>query len=622
MKRPYEDGNYSDDDAVIEQIPKNKSLLEKKRKRLKEKKHRKDEQKIIDEIVTKYESLDQEAASNFTSFDQFPLSEQTLKGLENGGFTKPTAIQKQSLGYSIVGQDVVGAAKTGSGKTLALLIPLLECLWRNRWTKFDGLGGLIICPTRELAFQIFQVLNTIGAHHEFSAALLIGGTNVEYERKRLAPVNIVICTPGRLLQHMDENENFSSDNLLMLIIDEADRILDMGFKREVDAIIENLPKERQTLLFSATQTRKVEDLVRISLNDPVFISVHEHSKKATPDQLVQSYIVCEEEDKINLLWSFLANHKRKKTLMFVTCCKQARFLTESLRHLRPGFSLMGLWGGQKQTKRMEIFSKFDRNFRGAAMIATDVASRGLDFQRVDWVVQLDCPADVDDYIHRVGRTARMDKKGEAVLVLTPSQEKPFTEMLAKRHVPISKVSVDTERLVDIRQKLSNLMIPFPQLQHFAQGSFVAYARALYFMKLKEVFNVDSINLEALASSYGLAVTPRIRFLRKQQKQESVKEGSDEEDEYSEKDNIAHKMNGFDAAVNSEEDNSESDDEFLKVARRDVFNSLEEATSKDEITARIPTNKVSTAKEIAKKILKKRLKVNSKVKFNDINEEQD
>ncbi|VDM48607.1 unnamed protein product [Toxocara canis] len=441
----------------------------------------------------------QEDTSKLTSFSQLPLSSATLKGLEENNFTKPTEIQRDSLQYSLTGVDVVGAAKTGSGKTLALLIPLLECLWRQRWSRnTDGLGALVICPTRELAYQTFHVLNKVGKHHNFSAALLIGGTDVEYEKNRLATVNIVVCTPGRLLQHMDENVNFACEQLQMLVIDEADRILDLGFQKQMNAIVENLPMTRQTLLFSATQTKNVNDLTRLALKDPVYVSVHENAPQATPEQLQQSYLICVDEEKINMLWSYLVNHRKKKTLIFVSCCKQARFLTEALCHLRPGTSLMGLWGTMKQSKRLEVFHKFDRKTNSAAMIATDVASRGLDFARVDCVLQLDCPATVDDYIHRVGRTARMDARGEGILVLTPNQEQAMVSRLAAKNIPISKISVDQRQMLDIRKKLQSTIAQFPNLKDFAQRSFVAYIRSIYLMANKDVFDVRSIDCKALA----------------------------------------------------------------------------------------------------------------------------
>uniref|UniRef100_A0A158Q3G0 ATP-dependent RNA helicase n=1 Tax=Dracunculus medinensis TaxID=318479 RepID=A0A158Q3G0_DRAME len=462
------------------------------------------EQQIIRSTVAMYEEFAKQDSSELLKFDQIPLSSQTLKGLHENNFYKPTEIQRDSLQYSLTGFDIIGAAKTGSGKTLAILIPMLECLWRKSWSRsVDGLGALIIVPTRELAFQIFHILNKVGAHHQLSAGLLIGGTDVEFEKKRLGSVNILVCTPGRLLQHMDENDSFCCDNLQMLIIDEADRILDLGFQSQMNAILENLPKDRQTLLFSATQTKKVADLTRLALRDPIYISVHEKATQATPEKLIQSYFICEDEEKINILWSFLVNHRKKKSLIFVSCCKQARFLTEIFCHLRPGLSLMGLWGTMNQTKRLEVFNRFDHKST-AALIATDVASRGLDFSRIDMVFQLDCPATVDDYIHRVGRTARMDSKGEAFLALTSSQEAAMFRLLSEKNIPVNKI-----------RKLRSTIAQFPNLKEYAQRSFVAYLRSIFLMQNKDVFDVRTINYEALANSYGLVIVPRVRFLAKQ-----------------------------------------------------------------------------------------------------------
>ena len=179
-------------------------------------------------------------------------------------FIKTTEIQKQSLKYSLEGKDVLGAAKTGSGKTLAFIIPVLERLHKEKWTSFDGLGALIVSPTRELALQIFKVLRDVGKKHSFSAGLLIGGKNLKQEQERVSKMNILVATPGRLLQHMDQTPEFNCLNLQILVLDEADRILDSGFEKSLNAIIENLPP-RQTLLFSATQTKAVKDLARLSV---------------------------------------------------------------------------------------------------------------------------------------------------------------------------------------------------------------------------------------------------------------------------------------------------------------------------------------------------------------------
>uniref|UniRef100_A0A914I6E5 ATP-dependent RNA helicase n=1 Tax=Globodera rostochiensis TaxID=31243 RepID=A0A914I6E5_GLORO len=583
----------------------------------------------IEEVTKLYTKFDAEAISSGDPFSAFPLSLKTLKGLEDAKFTKPTDIQRLSLGHSILGKDVVGGAKTGSGKTLALIVPLLENLWRNRWTKTDGLGALIITPTRELAYQIYQMLNTVGKHHEFSVALLIGGTDVDFEKHRLAAVNIIICTPGRLLQHMDENEHFSCDQLQVLVIDEADRILDMGFRQQVRTPQRICALKRQTLLFSATQTRRTEDLVRVSLQDPVFVAAHEHCDKATPDQLVQSYFVCMEEDKLNMLWSFLKNNLKKKTLVFVTCCKQARFITQALSHLRPGLYFTGLWGDLKQNKRMEHFHRFDAATGGAAMVCTDVASRGLDFNGLDWVLQMDCPPTVDDYIHRVGRTARMNRKGEAMLMLTPSQE-VFTTLLSERSVPINKVTVEPDKVFDVRNKINNLMIPNPSLKQFAQQSLVAYAKAVYFTNLKNVFDVRSIDFDALAKSYGLVVTPRIRFLRKMgmapmgkseangkalpkltMKTEQIVLGGMQGESNTENPFQIGGDTGCDDA-----DDDVGDESFLKVSRRDVFSSISEVDVKEEVLSRISSKKPISKTLMAKKMIKRFGVVGKRKRFED------
>ncbi|VIO95491.1 Mitochondrial ATP synthase coupling factor 6 family protein [Brugia malayi] len=628
----------------------------------KQRKNGKIVKETVESVTARYADFAKEDSRTFTSFSRMPLSGSTQRGLAENNFINPTDIQRESLQYSLTGADVVGAAKTGSGKTLAFLIPVLECLWRQRWSRtVDGLGALIISPTRELAFQTFQVLNKIGAHHNFSVAVLIGGTDVEFESKRIGSVNIVVCTPGRLLQHMDENSTFSCEQLQILVIDEADRILDLGFSRQMNAILENLPKNRQTLLFSATQTKNVKDLVRLALRDPLYISAHENAPQATPESLQQSYFVCSDEDKLNALWSFLLNHRKKKSLIFVSCCKQARFLTEAFCHLRPGLSLMGLWGTMNQMKRLEVFKKFNNKTYGAAMIATDVASRGLDFARVDIVLQLDCPVDVDDYIHRVGRTARMDAKGEAILVLTPAQEQAMLTRLQARNILITKISVNEKQIMDISKRLQSVIAQYPGMKEFAQRSFVAYIRTIYLMRNKDVFNLDTVDLASLAKSYGLAATPRVRFLKRvankqnlhatiSQKQgeksaeelvemmiSSAKGGkkameSDEDDSNNEDDNIEDEEIdlGLGTSENNEAKENQSDfnlsasgsgldegsDDFLKIIRKNVFNIFPDKIAEMPEETKRESRKPVTRHALARKILKKGVKLGVKKVFTD------
>jgi len=243
-------------------------------------------------------TMNYEPPEDLKLFSDLPISDFTKRGLKKAFFLNMTDIQSKSLPVSLKGKDVLGAARTGSGKTLAFLVPVLEILYRRKWGPGDGLGALIISPTRELALQIFEVLRSIGGHHSFSAGLVIGGKNLKDESERLSRMNILVATPGRLLQHMDQTVGFAADNLQMLVLDEADRILDMGFSRTLSALLSHLPKSRQTLLFSATQTQFVTDLARLSLNDPVSIGLEETANSAMSQNFEQSYVLCTLDKKL------------------------------------------------------------------------------------------------------------------------------------------------------------------------------------------------------------------------------------------------------------------------------------------------------------------------------------
>lgn len=314
----------------------------------------------------------------------------------------------------------------------------MELLYCQQWTRLDGLGALIITPTRELAYQIFETLKKIGKYHDFSAGLIIGGKDLYFERGRMDQCNIIICTPGRILHHMDVNPLFNCTSMKILVLDEADRCLDLGFQSAMNSIIENLPPERQTLLFSATQTKSVKDLARLSLKNPKYIAVHESKPHSTPESLEQSYIVCELHDKVSLLWSFIKNHKRQKILIFLSSCKQVKYVYTLFCRLRPGSPLLALYGTLHQLRRMKIYNEFCAK-HNVVMFATDIASRGLDFPDVNWVVQLDCPEDGKTYIHRAGRTARYRKGGESLLILLPSEEQAMIKELETEKIPINKI---------------------------------------------------------------------------------------------------------------------------------------------------------------------------------------
>uniref|UniRef100_A0A8C2RIV9 ATP-dependent RNA helicase n=1 Tax=Capra hircus TaxID=9925 RepID=A0A8C2RIV9_CAPHI len=450
------------------------------------------EREVISRLMQNYEKIN---VNEITRFSDFPLSKKTLKGLQEAQYRLVTEIQKQTIGLALQGKDVLGAAKTGSGKTLAFLV--LEALYRLQWTSADGLGVLIISPTRELAYQTFEVLRKVGKNHDFSAGLIIGGKDLKHEAERINNINILVCTPGRLLQHMDETICFHATNLQMLVLDEADRILDMGFADTMNAIIENLPKKRQTLLFSATQTKSVKDLARLSLKNPEYVWVHEKAKYSTPATLEQNYIVCELQQKISVLYSFLRSHLKKKSIVFFSSCKEVQYLYRVFCRLRPGVSLLALHGRQQQMRRMEVYNEFVRK-RAAVLFATDIAARGLDFVFL----------------------FRYKEDGEALLILLPSEEKGMVQQLLQKKVPVKEIKINPEKLIDVQKKLESFLAQDQDLKERAQRCFVSYIRSVYLMKDKEIFDVSKLPIPDYALSLGLAVAPRIRFLQRMQKQPS------------------------------------------------------------------------------------------------------
>ncbi|XP_025098534.1 probable ATP-dependent RNA helicase DDX10 [Pomacea canaliculata] len=596
-------------------------------------------QVIIDEIADLNRRISEGiVSSKIKSFTDFPLSRRTLDGLKNAKYEVPTEIQRECIGLALQNRDVLGASKTGSGKTLAFIIPVLETLYKMKGSQLCGLCALIISPTRELAYQTFEVLKKVGRFHDFSAGLVIGGKPLQEEAERIANTNVIVCTPGRLLQHFDETFNFSADCLQILVLDEADRILDLGFAKAMNAIIANLPAERQTLLFSATQTKSVKDLARLSLFDPVYVSAHENAAYSTPVHLVQSYIVCDLHQKISLLWSFLKNHPRCKILVFLTCCKQVKFVHEVIRRLQPGMTVLCLHGGMKQLKRVEVYEEFYRK-QHVVLFATDIASRGLDFPAVNWVVQLDCPEDTSTYIHRVGRTARFEREGEALLVLLPTEEDAMIQQLQSRKIPINKIRVNQKRMMDLSSKLQALCASDTTLKEMAQRAFRTYLRSILLMKDKKVFDVQKLDTEAFSKSLGLAIPPRIRFLGKHEAQMRAQDSSsgqdtssedesedshDETDESSEhlpkaRESQSNRKNEHFAAFLDEED-TDDDGEIgmfrvkkTAAAITPVSMVPEETENEEEKNSRKrPTTKAA----IAKRMLKKSIVANTKTKFDD------
>jgi ATP-dependent RNA helicase DDX10/DBP4 len=516
------------------------------------------------------------AAVSARRFADLPLSTRTLDGLAAGRFVETTDVQRLAVPQGLAGRDVLAAAPTGSGKTLAFIVPVIEALWRNKWSTSDGLGALILAPTRELALQIFEVLRHVAKFHMISAGLVIGGKDFEYEREKVGLMNVLVATPGRMLHHMDHVAELDCTGMQVLVLDEADRILDMGFARTLDAILQNLPSTRQTLLFSATQTKSVKALARLSLKDPEYVSVVSASTAApssakkgateandatgsrnrgnravdegdeaagsesdegidiiddddrctghgntisgesdvkivgTPKGLSQSYTVVALQDKLSVLWSFIKTHIHSKIIVFFATGKQVRFVYDSFCKLRPGIPLLHIHGNMKQARRTDMYDVFC-NTRTAVLFATDVASRGLDFPDVEWVVQVDCPDDVGSYVHRVGRTARFRANGRAMLFLNNGSEEVFLKRLESRKLVLNRTRINPERIQSITPKIAGLVSSSQELKSVAQRAFTFYLKSVHRQQDKEVFNAVDMDHGAFAFSLGLSISPKVTF---------------------------------------------------------------------------------------------------------------
>ncbi|KAJ8415238.1 hypothetical protein AAFF_G00009360 [Aldrovandia affinis] len=445
--------------------------------------------------------------TSFASLEE-SVSENTLKAVKEMGFEHMTEIQHKSIRPLLEGRDLLAAAKTGSGKTLAFLIPSIELIYKLKFMPRNGTGVVILTPTRELAMQTYGVMRELMAHHVHTYGLLMGGSNRSAEAQKLGNgVNILVATPGRLLDHLQNTPGFMFKNLQCLIIVEADRILEVGFEEELKQIIKLLPKKRQTMLFSATQTRKVEDLARISLKkEPLYVGVDDNKDAATVDGLEQGYVVCPSEKRFLLLFTFLKKNRKKKLMVFFSSCMSVKFHYELLNYI--DLPVMAIHGKQKQTKRTTTFFQFC-NADSGILLCTDVAARGLDIPEVDWIVQYDPPDDPKEYIHRVGRTARgIDGKGHALLILRP-EELGFLRFLKQAKVPLSEFEFSWSKISDIQSQLDKLIEKNYYLHKSAQEAYKSYVRAYDSHSLKQIYSVNTLNLPMVALSFGFKVPPYV-----------------------------------------------------------------------------------------------------------------
>ena len=389
------------------------------------------------------------------------------------------------------------------------MIPSIELLLRTEFKMRNGTGVIIISPTRELCLQIYGVVTELCRYHSFAHGVIMGGTNRGAEASRLARgVTLLVATPGRLLDHMQNTAKFNYSNLLALVIDEADRILEIGFEVELRSIIGLLPTKRQTMFFSATQTKSVQDIARVSVRTPVFIGVHEESKVATAAGIDQGYVLCPAEQRFLLLFTFLKKNLKKKVIVFLSTCAAVKFYAELLNYI--DVPVLDLHGQQKQKKRTATFFEFCNADKGI-LLCTDVAARGLDIPAVDWIIQFDPPSDPKEYIHRVGRTARgLDAKGRALIFLMP-EEFNFLKHLKAAKIPLNEFEFPQEKIAKVQSQLENLVSQNYFLHRSAREAYRSFIQGYAQHPLKDSFNVGSLDLLGVAQSFGFNNPPKINL---------------------------------------------------------------------------------------------------------------
>lgn len=344
--------------------------------------------------------------SNFAALGIVP---NILEILDRLRFTTPTPIQHQSIPPCLAGNDVIGIAQTGTGKTLAYALPMIQ-----RFQSMQG-NGLILLPTRELAVQVEEVIRKIGRPFDIGSVVLIGQESMvrQLEALRRRP-RIIIATPGRLLDHL-ERRSLSLHYVKILVLDEADRMLDMGFAPQINRILRSLPEERQTLLYSATMPSGIVHIAASHMNLPVRVEVAPSG--TAPENVEQEIIVVPRESKQALLETILQEHAGT-VLVFARTKIGATKICRNL--FRKGFEVVEIHSNRTQSQRQRALEGFRRG-RHRILVATDIASRGIDVSHISLVINYDLPDNSEDYVHRIGRTARAGREGKAISFATPDQ---------------------------------------------------------------------------------------------------------------------------------------------------------------------------------------------------------
>lgn len=368
------------------------------------------------------------------SFEQLGLTEHLLKAVADQGYTTPTPVQQKAIPLILEGRDVLAGAQTGTGKTASFTLPLLQRLAENHdpHQKPHNIRALILVPTRELAAQVYESVVTYGKHLPLHVEAIVGGASIGVQTRNLRRgCDIVVATPGRLIDHVKQR-NINLSNVEILVLDESDRMLDMGFMPDIKQIMALIPKKRQSLLFSATVPNAIKSLASQMLNNPVEVEVAKQN--ATAENVTELVYGIDREYKRALLSYLIGSNNWKQVLVFVRTKHGADRLEKQL--IEDGIRTTALHGDKTQGARNKALEYF-KNGKVSVLVATDIAARGLDIDELPHVVNFDLPQVPEDYIHRIGRTGRAGSSGVALSLVCPEEAWYLVEIekLLKRQIP-------------------------------------------------------------------------------------------------------------------------------------------------------------------------------------------
>lgn len=379
-----------------------------------------------------------------TNFNELGLSKPCVLALAQAGITEPTEIQEKSIPLIFEGRDVMASAQTGSGKTAAYALPVIECLEQPETKP----RALVLVPTRELALQVMEQFTRFSKHCSLRAVTLYGGTGYETQTRALKRgVDVIVATPGRLYDHI-ERKNCDLSQIEIFVLDEADRLLDMGFMPQVRKIIAKVSKERQTLMFSATIDARIERIASDFMQDPIAVRVN--PTQVEPKEIAQEIMYVTEFSKDALLAKLIVQHEMNSAIVFTRTRRRASWVTDRLKE--SGIKAEEIHSDISQSQRERTLENF-RNGKFPILVATDVAARGLDIPAISHVINYDLPDSPDDYVHRIGRTGRAGRTGVAFSFISDEQRHMVRD-IEKRIGKSLDPTTDTRKAVPSAPRLS------------------------------------------------------------------------------------------------------------------------------------------------------------------------